>query len=277
MKEDLCLTFHCLRSGNAVDLPSHPELFVELDELADLIKSLKLKGYRFGLPGDTRIDDRPICTVTFDDGYYNNTAFLELASHFEVPFILFVVSSNIQHQNPFIWDLVNIAKGHGLEPARYIDFESVYAEHPEQFDELMSSDHYRPFTAQELQSFNNCRWTNLALHSHTHRPFIGSATAWVDKEIKNNLGFLKQYEGHLARDLALPNGLSTKPMLRYLFKFVDRIYSIDGGRYNPNDKIIKRYSLVDSRYGGPLKKQVSPVSLLNYRLKRKVHQLRSKG
>ena len=92
MHGHLCLCIHCIRRDGSPEPCAHRELFIGVPELEALFGALKNEGYRFALPGEAAEVSGPVCSVTFDDGYYNNRHFLETAERHNIPFILFFTS-----------------------------------------------------------------------------------------------------------------------------------------------------------------------------------------
>lgn len=264
-----CLLIHCLQRDGSGKAKAHPELFIPMKDIEELILSIKRLEYRFGLPSTLTPSDDPTCVFTFDDGYFNNSCFLELAEKHDVPFILFLNSYNIIHQVPFIWDVWEATRDEkwGFSSAHY---QSLYENlSPSEKASLMNDDH-RPFTLQELTAFAAHPLTWLGPHTHTHQPLVGRHFANSDFEIEENRRFLKNFPKVLPNDLSLPCGLYTASTMRKLLRKFERVYTIDGGGFSAADRAINRISLVHPDMGGTLMSQIERSYRWRARLKRKL-------
>lgn len=268
---NLCLLVHCLRSDTPCSV--NRELFIDPEDLEDLVINLQKQGYRFVLPTAEAPQGAPICSFTFDDGYFNNRLFLNLAEKYNIPFILFVVSYNISHEIPFIWDIWNATR---KEKWRFssVDYENFYDNLGKAEKNLLYNDAYRPFTECELEKFASHPLVHLGLHTHTHQPLVGRFAAGMDLEVTKNLSFLKRFPQVLEGDLSLPCGLYTHATQKMLLKRFQRIYTIDGGGVFPSDRIIHRISLVNPEIGGPLVAQIARSFRWKTRLRRKLANIR---
>lgn len=253
--KNICLALHCIRQNNGIAPVVHNELFINLDDLEMLIDSLKTLGYSFLLPKDVGRTSQPTCSITFDDGYFNNMQFLPVAERYNIPFILFVSSYNIDKQVPFLWDIAAKRKPQ-VNPTFSINYRRFYENLDEQDVSLLKDDNYRPFTMDEFNKFSAHSLVYLAAHGHTHQPLIRGCQHLVEAEIAENKRFLSAYPNFLSRDFALPCGLYTSHVKRKLLLSFDRIYTINGGGLSQQDRIINRISLVNPSIGGDLLDQV---------------------
>lgn len=271
--ENLCLVIHCIQDGERQEPRTHRELFIQRDDIEELILSLKMEGYNFALPFDAENSDAPVCSLTFDDGYFNNSYFLELAEKHSVPFILFLTSYNIIHQVPFIWDIWEATRTTNWHISSY-NYTKLYDSLSIDEKNLLKVDSHRPFTLDELKVFASHPMVCLALHGHTHQPTVGKYLKGMDAEIASNISLLAKFKNASIEDFSLPCGLYTSNMKRKLLKRVKRIYTIDGGGFSLGERVIHRISLINPDVGGPLRDQIRRSFSLKSRLLRKVVNIR---
>jgi peptidoglycan/xylan/chitin deacetylase (PgdA/CDA1 family) len=234
---------------------AHRELFISSGALEELIRSLKNEGYRFKLPMNAGALGVPTCCITFDDGYYNNRHFLETAEQHAIPFILFLNSYNVLQRIPFIWDIWEATRAKRWSVSS-VNYQALYESLSPDERELLNNDTHRPFTPEELTVFASHPLVHLAPHGHTHQPLVGKYGAKTDQEIDANLKFLGTFKSVLPHDFSMPCGLYTKGLKKKLLTRFKRIYTIDGGGFYPEDRIISRISLINPEYGGPLREQI---------------------
>lgn len=258
MEKHICLLIHCLKKDFNEKVLVHEELFIHLKDIEDMLNALAKAGYKFTLPMKVERKDVPTCSLTFDDGYFNNSYFLDLADKYAVPFVLFVTSFNIRSQIPFLWDVWEATRSDKLHLS-HIDYREFY-EHLEANRErqegLMLNDNHRPFNDRELGAFACHPFAHLALHTHTHQPLIGKYTRDMHATLEENVSYLKNFMNPLLTDLSLPCGLYTNSTLKILLKRFKRIYTINGGGFSASDRVINRISLVNPIVGGDLMTQI---------------------
>ncbi len=261
----ICILLHSLRKCK--EAPHiYPELSIHVDEVDELIGQLKQQGYKFVLPSEIKTKSSSIektCSVTFDDGYFNNSYFLPIARKHNIPFVLFVSSYNIENQVPFIWDIMEVLgkKEWGFAMDHY---QSIYEKlNKESYQKLMDQ-FYRPFTLDEILEFESDTHAYLGLHTHTHQPLIGKFVENIDAEIDKNLNFLSQFTKPLTRDFAFPNGLYNRTSLNKVKSRFDRIYTIHGGGNSADSQMVHRVSLLNPEFGGPMVDQIQK----SFKLKR---------
>ena len=98
--KNICLVIHCIRQKSSPEPQIHRELFISRSDIENLIINLKEEGYCFKLPGNIGQSDGPVCSLTFDDGYFNNQDFLEVAEKYNIPFILFLTFPTLSFLSP---------------------------------------------------------------------------------------------------------------------------------------------------------------------------------
>jgi hypothetical protein len=271
--KNLCLVIHCISNKISPAPQVHPELFIPLADVQELLIYLKAEGYCFKLPGDIGRSDGPVCSLTFDDGYFNNSYFLESAEKYGIPFILFLTSYNVIHQVPFIWDIWDATRTEKW-PISSANYRKLYENLGHDEGDLLSKDSHRPFTRKELDSFAAHPLVYLAPHGHTHQPVVGKYIGSMNTEVDKNLAFLSRYGNTLKEDFSLPCGLGMESVRNKLLTRFERIYTIDGGGFLPGDRVINRISLINPDFGGPLREQIKRSFGIKSRLLRKAINIR---
>jgi len=273
-QEHICLVIHCLKRKSSPPFLAHKELFIQLKDVEKMIRTLRQAGYKFVLPMNIKESDGPTCSLTFDDGYFNNSYFLELAEKYNTPFILFLTSYNIVSQTPFIWDIWEATRGNKLRMSYLINYRKLYEKlRPEEKD-LLKNENHRPYTMDELKIFASHPLAYLAPHTHTHQPIIGKYITNMDSELQENISFLNFFSGTLVDDFSLPCGLYTSSTKKRLLDRFKRIYTIDGGGFSPSDRVINRISLINPDVGGDLMAQIEKSFQRKSRLLRKIANIR---
>jgi hypothetical protein len=270
---NICLCLHCIKAESMPEPRAHRELFIGLADLEELILSLKAEGYRFTLPGDADKADGPVCSLTFDDGYFNSSLFVETAEKHAIPFILFVTSYNVIHRVPFIWDIWEASRAQSW-PVSSVDYGKLYGSLEQAEKDLLNNGTHRPLTAEEMGDLSAHPLVHFAPHGHTHQPMVGPYIEHFDQEIGENLSFLSGFKNALTDDFSLPCGLHTRRLTRKLLARFKRIYTIDGGGFSPQDRIINRISLINPEVGGPLRDQIRQSFSAKARLLRKAINIR---
>ncbi|MBA7468763.1 hypothetical protein ES707_04016 [subsurface metagenome] len=273
MSRHICLVFHCLTRGTGEDAAAHKELFVPVSDIEVMIRTFKEEGYEFVWPMDVSNSRYPTCSVTFDDGYFNNSYFLDVAERYRVPLVLFVNSYNIVNRTPFIWDLWEVAEK-GKWRLSAFDYRKMYDKITSAEKDRLDNENHRSFTVEELEIFGSHPLVYLAPHSHTHQPLVGQYIRAVDHELQENLSFLRGFSHTLLTDFSLPCGLSTRRTRRMLLDRFERIYTVNGGGFSSTDRVINRISLINPQYGGDLYAQVKKSFLWTSKLRKKMVNIR---
>jgi len=269
MKKHLSLAFHCLKKNHSIQTPYNPELFITVSELESLIKELLSRGYSFDLIRNLKEDVHPTCSISFDDGYYNNYLFQPLAEKYNIPFIVFISAYNIRNGSFYLWDLMS-SNNHSTwnwKGQSYIDL------YKDQNDIMLKdpnlNDLYRPMTPDELRSFSDHSKTFLGNHTFSHTPLIKNQ---LDRalDIEACSSFLADYPNVLRDELALPCGLLSGRGKEFASQGIKRIYTINGGLNLVSDPIINRISLEGPSVRGPLIGQIERATNPIHLLKRKI-------
>ncbi|PIQ85230.1 MAG: hypothetical protein COV74_09735 [Candidatus Omnitrophica bacterium CG11_big_fil_rev_8_21_14_0_20_45_26] len=268
----LCLLIHCLKKKSDPPPPFHSNLFIPLEALELLVQQLLESGYQFTLPGVLLQSNRPQCSITFDDGYYNNHLFLPLAEKYRIPFLVFPNSYNIQNNMPFIWDLWKSKKSEEW-PFTSVDYKGLYEDVlPEERKQLLN-DQYRPFTFDELKKLAQNRFVRLGAHGHTHQPFVDAYASQFHQEIDQNLNFLGTVTDSPIEDFAFPCGLYTPHAMRQAQQEFKRVYTISGGPWHLNQKVVHRISLENSDERGTLEQQIIRSLVWWNQLKKRINMM----
>ena len=259
MDDNLCLCLHCIRDDRDPEPKAHRELFLSPGEMEALFASLRDEGYRFALPGEAAEKSGPVCSVTFDDGYYNNRHFSGDGGETRHP--LHPLRHLLQRDAPHPLHVGRMG-GHPERTMAHLvgKLQKALRVHGSDERDLLNNDTHRPFAPEELEAFAAHPLVRLAPHGHMHQPMVGKYLEGMDREIGENLSFLSGFKNALTDDFSLPCGLHTRRLTRKLLARFKRIYTIDGGGFSPQDRVINRISLINPEVGGPLRGQISNPS-----------------
>jgi len=246
----ICLLFHCLCESYD-DIPDYgQELFVSLADMRSMIEDLSERGYRFGSLEDS---GRDTISITFDDGYYNNLLFEDIAKAYSVPYLVFVPSYYNRTGDPFPW-----FSGNGQ---RYDDIHLF--DYYEQYEELRRSQNgeipsyiVRPMTFDELGSMNKSDLAEIGCHGYYHQPLSQIFEKYVAQERDLGMGCLEENLGIKPRYYSLSNGMYTKGVMRELLKSFDQVLTIEGRPSRSDDRIIHRIIMSNPNVSGPLLQQI---------------------
>lgn len=246
----LCLLLHCLCLSYDELPPRGRELYVSVGDMRAMLQELGARSYSF-----TSMDGQGprTATITFDDGYFNNTLFAELSDEFTVPYVIFVSAYYVQSGVGFPW-LVDL--GSGYAAMKHFDY---YRWEQEQRDDDTGRDLdpvTRPMTYDELKDLAGSERMEIGCHGYYHQALSPAFEGYLDRErdlalesFRSNLGVRPRYFG-------LANGLYTPRVMRELLKSFDRVFTIAGRPFRPRDRVVHRLSLVNPQIGGPLIHQI---------------------
>lgn len=264
----LCLCFHCLCESYAGLTGADQELFVSLADMQDLIEGLLNRGYRFSSVEDPA--DKTV-SITFDDGYYNNLLFTELAQEYDIPYVVFVSAYYNQSGEGFPW--LN-AEGQSYDQMYQFDY---YAHHqgPNETEALlMDTSPQRPLTFDELSTMTENGLADIGCHGYYHQPLSKSFERYLEQEQSRSLSVLYDQLGIRPNYFSLANGMYTPRVVRELLKTFTRVFTIDGIPYRPKDKVIHRMSLISPSVSGPLIAQIDKNMNFARQIKRAVRTRR---
>ena len=246
----LCLLFHCLCESYD-EVPQYgQELYVSVADMRVMIDQLLDRGYRFSSAEDT--SDKTV-TITFDDGYYNNLLFSEISRSYDIPYVIFVSAYYLRTGETFPWlsdNCKNYSQIHDFDYYRHFGDDRAI--------QVKSSPGplERPMTFKELEELINSDKAEVGCHGYYHQPLSRKFEGYLKQEQELALSVLYEHLGIKPRYYGLANGLYTKGVVRELLKTFDRVFTVEGRPYNPGDRVIHRYSLINPNVGGPLVYQI---------------------
>jgi peptidoglycan/xylan/chitin deacetylase (PgdA/CDA1 family) len=268
---NVCLTFHCLYNKGLENPLVNQELFISSEDIKKLCINLKSKGYNFCLP-ETTIKNQRNCIITFDDGYYNNFYFLEIAEELKIPFIIFLSGYNIETNSPFLWDTIPYSNIN----LKYwnTDYSVSYNKVKESQLKLIDSIH-RPFSIQELNSIGQSDYLNFGYHGYYHQPFTYFGENFIIRELNESDKFMNKIMHNKINHFAFPNGLYSIYSKWIIKSKYDYIYTIQSGEFSINSKFINRFSLLNPDIYGSLEGQILKANRFSRRIIRKIHTLKA--
>lgn len=258
----LCLCFHCLCESYDEVPPHEEELFVSVDDMRSMVEKLYARGYKF-----TSLDDPSpnTVTVTFDDGYHNNTLFDDLSRSLGVPYIVFVSAYYSLSGEPYLW-LAN--SGQNYNQMHNFDYYAHYSNRedepiPEQVSQLD-----RPADFDELSSLNSSGLMEVGCHGYYHQPLSEDFEKYLDQELDSSMALIQEKLGVEPRYFALPNGIYTKQVVHRLLKTFDKVLTIDGMPFKTGDRVVHRVNLTNPNISGPLIQQIDKNLIFPRQLRR---------
>ena len=246
----LCLLFHCLCESYD-DIPAFgQELFVSTPDLRSMIEELSDRGYRFGPLEDP---GRNTVSITFDDGYYNNVLFGDLAQSYSVPYLIFLPAYYNQSGDPFPWFSNN---GQRYEDIHLFDYYENYDELRRSQGGEAPEDLVRPMTFAELATMGESDLVEFGCHGYYHQPLSQEYEHYVGQERDLGMRSLQENLGIKPRYFSLSNGMYTKGVVQELLWTFDRVLTIEGRPFRSHDRIIHRITLSNPNVSGPLVQQI---------------------
>jgi peptidoglycan/xylan/chitin deacetylase (PgdA/CDA1 family) len=245
------------------------ELFVSIPDMRELIEQLEERGYRFAPADDA--GDRTI-TITFDDGYYNNRFFSDLATEFSIPFVLFVSSYYVASGTGFPW--LNI-EGQSYEQMHEFDYYAYFDSTEESAVSPEPDPAIRPMTFAELDILASSCQMEVGCHGHYHQPLSSRFEDRLAEERDNSMTALRENLNIIPRYFSLANGQYSKGVMRQLLNSFEKVFTIDGRPVSSNGQVVHRMSLVNPTVGGPLIKQIDSALAPARRIKRALRTTRN--
>jgi peptidoglycan/xylan/chitin deacetylase (PgdA/CDA1 family) len=246
----LCLLFHCLCESYD-ELPAYSqEMFVSIPDMRTMIEGLSDRGYRFGSLDDAGTNT---VTITFDDGYYNNVLFADLAQSYGIPYHISVSAYYNLTGELYPWFLNN---GQHYSDAHLIDYYKQYddlrrASGPESKTWLT-----RPMSFPELETAVASGLADIGCHGYYHQPLSKDFEQYVHQEQDLALSCLNEHLGIKPKYFSLANGMYSKTVVRELENSFERIFTIEGRPYSRGDRMIHRLNLLSPMVAGPLIQQI---------------------
>ena len=244
--------------------------------MAQMIEEMSRRGYRFSNLEDP---SPKTVTITFDDGYYNNRLFKELAQRYEIPYLIFVSSYYAQSSKGFPWMEVDGATYAGMHDFDYYQYFAHGQESSgsRKVKTAPASDDQRPMSFKDLKELLSDGLSEVGCHGYYHQPLSEKYQHHLQNE--RNLGFnaLQENLEVSPRYYALANGMYTRQVVKQLLETFDRVLTIDGRPYRPRHRVIHRMSLINPEIGGPLTAQIDRSLNPARQLKRAVRIMRRLG
>ncbi len=158
-------------------------------------------------------------TITFDDGYFNNTQALEVLEKFRVPATFFISTDHVLQNKAFWWDafsreMTNSGVSHSRQKS---EIKRLKSWTPERIDAFLcqrfgvsvlipSGDTDRPFTPDELRRFAHNPWVHLGNHTRNHAILTNCTPSEMASQIEVCQAALQDMVGYRPIVIAYPNG-----------------------------------------------------------------------
>jgi peptidoglycan/xylan/chitin deacetylase (PgdA/CDA1 family) len=216
--------FHSLyeRRTDIPGSPLAPEQNVTVSDFRDFVERMLDLGYQVVSPNQIDAGLAPggrYLSITFDDGYFNNTLALDVLAQFRVPATFFVSSDHVQQNKAFWWDAYSreLSRQCVSDRERRIRIEQLKAWGPERI-ELFLCQHFgaevltplgdmdRPLNPQELRLFANHPWVHIGNHTRNHAILTNCTSDEVAAQICQGQQALHEMVGYQPVAIAYPNG-----------------------------------------------------------------------
>ena len=265
----LCLCLHCLCESYDCVPSRGQELFISLTDLRELIEQLNERGYMFAPTEDT--SDHTV-TITFDDGYYNNTLFKEMANEYSIPSVIFVSTYYLASGIGFPWLKIS---GQSYEQMHEFDYYAYFALESNTMQAKESDSMVRPMTFEELEVLAGTCNMEVGCHCYYHQPLSSRYQNRLAEERGQAMSDLKENLGVLPRYFSLANGQYSKTVIRELLHSFEKVFTIDGRPMKGSHRVVHRISLVNPNIGGPLIQQIDSALTPARRIKRALRTTRN--
>lgn len=265
----LCLCLHCICESYDYVPSRGQELFISVPDLRELIEQMNERGYKFAPMDDT--SDHTV-TITFDDGYYNNILFEELAKEYSIPFILFVSTYYLSSGIGFPWLKIF---GQSYEQMHEFDYYSYFELGSNASQSKESDTRVRPMTFEELGSLGGSCDMEVGCHGYYHQPLSKRYQNRLAEERDQSMLDLKKNLKVFPRYFSLANGQYSKNVIRELLHSFEKIFTIDGRPMRATHRVVHRISLVNPNLGGPLIQQIDSALAPARRIKRALRTTRN--
>ena len=246
----LCLCFHCLCESYEDTPLNGRELFVSKADFQTLIDQLSERGYRFSSmedPGPNTV------SVSFDDGYFNNFLFEDLAQKNAIPYTVFVSAYYVESGAEFPW-FANDGDDYGS--IQNFDFYDRPAGFNSPQVSQASDPSTRPMTIDELNTLCRGGLAEIGCHGYFHQALSKRFAGHLHRERDLSMPILQESLGVKPKYYALANGLYTKWVLRELLKSFERVFTIEGRPFRTGEPVVHRLTILNPNIGGPLIQQI---------------------
>lgn len=235
---------------------------MSVDDMRSMVDQLSARGYKF-----TSLDDPSpnTVTVTFDDGYHNNTLFDDLSRSMGVPYIIFVSAYYTLSGEPYPW----LADGgQNYHQMHNFDFYARLSSktNEAQMEQACSWD--RPMNFDELAALSSSELMEVGCHGYYHQPLSETFEKYLDQELDSSMSLFQEKLAVQPRYFALPNGIYNKQVVRRLLNTFDKVLTIDGMPFKSSDRVVHRVNLTNPNISGPLIQQIDKNLILLRQLRR---------
>jgi peptidoglycan/xylan/chitin deacetylase (PgdA/CDA1 family) len=264
----LCLVFHCIcRSYNEIP-PYGQDLFVSLADLEVLLTKLSERGYQF-----TTLDGEGANTITltFDDGYYNNLLFGELAHAYRIPYLIMVSTYYTMSGDCFPWFLEGGKYYNQMHQFDYYDLytKTIAAKNLERPPVAI-----RPMNFQELEALANDELVEVGCHGYYHQALSKNFERYLGQERDLSRSAIQENLGQTPRYFAMANGIYTKRVTKELLTSFDRVLTSYGRPFRSGDNVVHRLNLANPNMAGPLIDQIDRHTGIARQIKRTLRTTR---
>ena len=269
----LCLAFHCLCESYEQASQSGRELFVSLDDMSQMIEEMLRRGYLF-----TPLDDPApkTVTITFDDGYYNNLLFKDLAQRYDIPYLVFISSYYAQSGQGYPWLEVDGASYEGMHDFDYYEHFALNEDDSSRQLNPASGDQ-RPMDYDDLKNMLGDGLSEIGCHGYYHQPLSEKYQERIQSERDLGFNVLRENLDISPRYYALANGMYTRPVIKQLLDTFDKVLTIDGRPFGKRQRVVHRMTLINPQIAGPLVGQIDKNLNPARQLKRAVRIMRKLG
>jgi len=218
----LAFLFHGIRIEKTDSQTCDPNQLIAPDVFARFLDHFAQHGYEFTSPADLEHGlsrDGRYVMITFDDGYYNNTAAIPVLEQFACPATFFIATGHIESGEAFWWDTVyrERSRQHVSISTIAREFESL-KEHPFHVirDKVIKEfggdvfetrgDQDRPMTTDELRSFAAHPLVHLGNHTVNHAILTACSVELARDQITRCQEALARLVGVTPDIISYPNG-----------------------------------------------------------------------
>ncbi len=208
---------------------AYPQQEISVSQFEEIVRYFVERGYRFVSPAEMLGGLDPqgkYGTLTFDDGYFNNTRALPVLEKHKAHATVFVSARHVNPGKAFWWEALyrarrrkslsmseiyeEMGKWNGM---RSNDIEAgLFSELGKDF--LRSAgDADRPFTAMELKSFSTSPYISIGNHTADHAVLTAYDDAGAFRMIAEGQEILEAIIGYKPLAIAYPNGAWTRTIV----------------------------------------------------------------
>lgn len=216
--------FHSLYETSAqfANDPLAPNQNVTVADFRGFVEEMLEKGYTVVSPAEIDAGLEPggrYLSITFDDGYFNNTLALDVLEQFRVPAVFFISTDHVSQNKAFWWDAFGRQLSRsGVSQSRLkAEIERLKGMTPENIDAFLCQrfgasilkplgDIDRAFNTQELRQFALSPWVHLGNHTSDHAILTNCTPEEMANQIQSCQDALEEMVGYRPIAIAYPNG-----------------------------------------------------------------------